>query len=208
MTKLQNEDGIALLTALMFTLISLGMVMALLQMLLVETKLSGSQKNYRNSLEASYGGTDLITREIIPRLANYSTGVGPLLTAYSGTDVGQIDLKLNRTNDALKIKLVTPTSGWGSLSKTLDPKDAPDISFQLRGQDAGTNYKVYAKIVDTVPGNSDMTGVDYLDAGSGVAGNGTGIAPKHNPSLYTIEVQGERASNAKEKALLSVLYAY
>ncbi|EKD59366.1 MAG: type IV pilus assembly protein PilX, partial [uncultured bacterium] len=35
-----------------------------------------------------------------------------------------------------------------------------------------------------------------------------GISPKHNPVIYTLEVRGERANNPKEKALLSVLYAY
>lgn len=209
MRKLRNEEGIALITALMFTLITLGMVMALMQMLLAQTKMSASQKNYHNALEASYGGTELITKEIIPRLTNYSTGIGPLLTAFGGTGVGKIDLMVNGTNNALKIKLTTDTVNWGgAISKTANPKDAPDLQFQLKGDTTGSNYKVYAKIVDTVSGNSDMSGVDFLDSGAGVAGAGSGIAPKHNPSLYTIEVQGERAANSKEKAKLSVLYAY
>jgi hypothetical protein len=209
MRKLRNEDGIALLTALMFTLITLGMVMALLQMLLVQTTMSGSQKNYRNSLEASYGGTDLLTRELIPRMGmqNFSSvSIGNLVTTFGGTGLGKLGLDI--PNQAgLQKKLTTATSSWdATLSRTLDPKDTPDLSFQLKG--TGSNFKVYAKIVDTVPGNSDMTGVDYLDSGAGVAGTGAGISPKHNPSLYTIEVRGERATNAKEKALLSVLYAY
>ena len=207
MKNMRNEDGIALVTALMFTLISLGMVMALMQMLLLSTKMSGSQKNYRSSLEASYGGTELITREFIPRLfTNYSTGIGPLLTAFGGTDVGKINLVVNSAS--LETKLSSPTSSWGSLSKTIDPTDVPDLQFNLRGTDSSTNFKVYAKIVDTVPGNSDTTGVDFLDSGAGVAGAGAGISPKHNPALFSIEVQGERSTNAKEKARLSVLYAY
>lgn len=203
----RNEDGIALVTALMFTLICLGMVAALMQMLLLETKLSASQKNYRNSLEASYGGTELITREIIPKLfTNYSTGIGPLLDVYAGDGATKIGLEVNSA--ALKVKLGTATDSWGSLSKTLDPKDTPDLQFLLKGSDSNSNFKVYAKIVDTVPGNSDTTGIDYLDSGAGVAGAGSGISPKHNPVLYSLEVRGERAANPKEKALLSVLYAF
>ena len=206
MKKIRNEDGIALVTALMFTLICLGMVAALMQMLLLQTKLSGSQKNYRNSLEASYGGTELITREFIPKLfSNYSSNIGPLLDAYNGDGIGDIDLLVN---DSLKTKLTTPTDGWGALSKTLDAKDTPDLQFNLKSIVSGGNFKVYAKIVDTIPGNSDTTGIDYLDSGVGVAGAGSGISPKHNPVLYSLEVRGERATNAKEKALLSVLYAY
>jgi hypothetical protein len=208
MRKLQNEDGIALITALMFTLITLGMVMALMQMILTQTKMSASHKTYHNALEASYGGAELVTKEFIPRLTNYSTGIGPLLTAFSGTAVGKINLMVNPTPGALKTKLSTDTAGWGALNKTLNPKDAPDLQFQLKGDTAASNYKVYAKIVDTVSGNSDMSGVDLLDSGAGVAGAGSGIAPKHNPSLYTIEVQGEKAAGSKEKAKLSVLYAY
>lgn len=204
---LGNEDGIALVTALMFTLICLVMVAGLMQMLLLETKLSGSQKAYKNSLEASYGGVQLVTREFIPKLfTNYSSGIGPLLTAYAGNGVGKIGLVVD--DAALRTKLVTPTAAWGALSKSLDPKESPDLQFVLRGSDSATNYKVYAKIVDTVPGNSDTTGVDFLDSGVGVAGLGSGISPKHNPALYTLEIRGERATNAKEKALLSVLYAY
>ena len=206
MKKLGNEDGIALVTALMFTLICLGMVMALMQMLLLQTKSSGSLKNYRSSLEASYGGAELITREFIPGLfANYSTGIGPLMTAFGGTGIGKIDLIVNSAS--LETKLSKPTTEWGDLSRTLDPKDVPDLQFSLKGS-GSTQFKVYAKIVDTVEGNSDTTGIDYLDSGAGVAGAGAGISPKHNPALFSIEVQGERANNAKEKAQLSVLYAY
>ena len=206
MKSIRNENGIALVTALMFTLICLGMVAALMQMLLLETKLSASQKAYRNSLEASYGGTELVTREFIPRLfTNYSTGVGPLLTVYGDEGLGDIGLVVN---GSLSQKLHTATDDWDGLSRTLDAKDTPDLEFNLRGSGSGSNFKVYAKIVDTVPGNSDTTGVDYLDSGAGVAGAGAGISPKHNPVLYSLEVRGERETNAKEKALLSVLYAY
>jgi hypothetical protein len=202
MKKLKNEEGIALVTALMFTLICLGIVAALMQMLLLQTKVSAVEKNYRNSLEAAYGGTELVTKEFIPKLfTNYSTGIGPLLTAYASN----IELQ---ASTGLKTKLGSATSDWGTLSKTLDPKDAPDLQFMLKGTGTNGNFKVYAKVVDTVPGNSDTTGIDYLDSGVGVAGTGSGIAPKHNPALYSVEVQGERASNPKEKAILSVLYAY
>ncbi len=202
MKKLKNEEGIALVTALMFTLICLGIVAALMQMLLLQTKVSAVEKNYRNSLEAAYGGTELVTKEFIPKLfTNYSTGIGPLLTAYA-SNIGL------QASAGLKTKLSSATSDWGTLSKTLNPKDAPDLQFMLKGTGTNGNFKVYAKVVDTVPGNSDTTGIDYLDSGVGVAGSGSGIAPKHNPALYSVEVQGERASNPKEKAILSVLYAY
>ncbi|WP_239026796.1 pilus assembly protein PilX [Geomonas oryzisoli] len=195
------------MTALMFTLICLGIVAALMQMLLLQTKLSAVEKNYRNSLEAAYGGTELVTKEFIPKLfTNYSTSIGPLLAAY-GTGTGYSNIGL-QASSGLRTKLGSATSDWGSLSKTLDAKDTPDLQFLLKGTGTNGNFKVYAKIVDTVPGNSDTTGIDYLDSGVGVAGIGSGIAPKHNPALYSVEVTGERAVNPKEKAQLSVLYAF
>jgi hypothetical protein len=207
MRYLQNKDGIALITALMFTLVILVIIMAMLQFVIMGSKMSGSQKRYRNSLEASYGGVEIITKEFIPKLfVNYSSGQHSLLTAFGPHSLGENNLVINSN---LKEKMIKPTADWSStLSKTINPKDAPDIQFKLNGTGAGTNYNVYGKIVDTVPGNSDPSGMDYLGSGVGVAGTGAGIAPKHTPALFTIEVQGELATGTKEKAALSVLYAY
>lgn len=206
MRYLGKEDGVSLLTAMMFTLICLVMVLGLMQMLLSGSAASGSRKNYRNSLEAAYGGVELVTKEFIPRLYhNYSTGIDPLLDSFGG-DPGRINLVLAR--DSLKVKLSEPTARWGSLSKSPNPKEAPDLQFQLKGETWGSNYNLFVKVVDTVPGNSDPTGVDYIESGAGVAGESNGIAMKHTPTLYSLEVQGESTFDRKEKALLSVLYAY
>lgn len=225
MSKLRNENGIALITALMFTLVILGMIMALMQMLLAQTKMAGAEKSYRNSLDAAYGGTELLTKDILPRLAMSSYSTNRVASSFGGMLAGQIGLTINNSNpvnNQLQIKLTQNTANWASKGVTtmqtqtaaqkLDPKYLPDFQFQLKGNNNdATYYKVYAKIVDTVSGNSDMSGLALLDSGAGVTGSssgGGGISPKHNPSLYTIEVQGERATNPKEKARLSVLYAY
>lgn len=215
MKVLRNQDGIALITALMFTLICLGMVMTLLYYVLAGTKMSAAQKRYRSALEASYGGTEFITQSIIPRL------FAPLLTDYLDkkaslmSDFGT-SLNLAFTSDALTpnafyTKLTTSTSAWPStLSKTVNPKDMPDLTFTLLGQNSGSNYKVYTKIVDTVTGVGllDTSGIDYLDGGMGVAGTSSSTQTPRTPNIYSIEVQGEAAVNPVEKAGLSVLYAY
>ena len=54
----------------------------------------------------------------------------------------------------------------------------------------------------------DASGIDYLDAGIGVAGTSTSTQTPRTPNIYTVEVQGEAAVNPKEKSGLSVLYAY
>ncbi|MDD2580541.1 MAG: pilus assembly protein PilX [Desulfuromonadaceae bacterium] len=216
MKVLRNQDGIALITALMFTLICLGMIMTLLYYVLAGTKMSAAQKRYRSALEASYGGTEFITQTIIPRLFS-----SPLLTDYLDkrasliTDFGT-NLNLAFTSDALTpnafyTKLTTSTSAWPSaLSKTVNPKDMPDLTFTLQGQNAGSKYKVYTKIVDTVAGVGllDASGIDYLDGGLGVAGTSSSTQTPRTPNIYSIEVQGEAAVNPVEKAGLSVLYAY
>jgi len=207
MRYLRNENGIALLTALMFTLLCLGMIMTLLYYVTAGTKISGAQKRYRNSLEASYGGTDFVTKTIIPRLFNnYSGGKVSLLADFGASD----KLGLTFSSSGLSTKLSTSTSGWGTLNKTIDPKDTPDVTFTLQGQNANSNYKVYTKIVDTVVGVGllDASGIDYLDGGLGVAGASSSTSTPRTPNIYSIEVQGEAAVNPVEKAGVSVLYAY
>ncbi|SRR6266702_1828637 len=205
MRSVRNEKGIALVTALMFTLITLGIIMALLQFIIMGTKMSASQKAYRNSLEASYGGVELITKAIIPQLFTSYTSGKIALNASLGPST-TTDLTLY---GSLQTKLATPTTAWPDAYKTItSPKDAPDMTFKLPGQSPGdSGYMIYAKIIDSVPGNTDTSGRE-LDSGIGVAGVGSGISPVHFPILLTFEVQGERVVNPKERGSLSVLYAY
>jgi len=67
-------------------------------------------------------------------------------------------------------------------------------------------YRVYAKIVDTVEGN---TGGEEGLLGKGVVYAGSGeISVMKIPYLYTIEVDAENATNPSERAKLSILYQY
>ena len=207
MKYLKNEDGIALVTALMFTLICLAMVMSLMYYVLTATKMSAAQKKYRNSLEASYGGADLVTKSIIPRLfTDYSTGRSSLAADFG--DTGTLGLVLGGD---LQAKLANQRGTlWGTASTTINPKDSPDMVFTLKGQGTSGDFRVYSKIVDTIAGVGliDSSGIDYLDGGMGVAGTSSSTQTPRTPNIYTIEIQGEAAVNPKEKAGLSVLYAY
>lgn len=206
MKYIRNEKGMALVTALMFTLICLAIIMTLMYYVLTGTKMSAAHKRYRNSLEASYGGTELVTKTIIPRLFNdYVNGKDELLLHLGSPS--PIALLLGPD---LQTKLTTPTAGWGAASKTVNPKDSPDITFTLSGLNANNNFKVYSKIVDTVSGVGliDESGIDYLDPGIGTAGTSNSTQTPRTPNIYSIEIQGEAEVNPKEKAALSVLYAY
>jgi hypothetical protein len=230
MKYLRNQEGIALVTAMMFTLLCLAMVSVLIYYVLLGTKLSAAQKAYRNSLEASYGGTEVVTKILIPQLfGGYSTGKLPLLTDYgrsvglqiAGTGMssgGSPTSVSGMSSDAvLKEKLDKKYDDWTgpSDSKKVDPKTMPDFIFTLKGTTSVSDFKVYSKIVDTVPG----VGLIYkpnasynLEADGGVAyGGGSssgGGKTMRTPSIYTIEVQSEAAVNPKEKSNLTVLYAY
>jgi len=215
MKYVDNEDGIALVTALMFTLITLAMIMTLMYYVLLGTKMSAAQKRYRNSLEASYGGTEFVTKAIIPKLAfgNYSDGKKALLLDFG--DPTQLNLQFAQTDEIIKMKLSNPPTNWGIVGTSgsrhsVDPKVMPDFIFTLKGETPASNFRVYSKIVDTVPGVGliDTSGIDYLDPGIGVAGTSNSTQTPRTPNIYSIEVQGEAASNPKEKAALSVLYAY
>lgn len=201
--KLQNENGVALVTAMLLTLISLGMVMALLHLMLQQTKMSGAHKRYKTALEAAHGGAQLIAKELIPKMFSEVTDPSADLT----TQFTSIGLATS-SGACLTQKLTLPTAEWtacGVNSKTMEPKNDWDMTFNLQGT-TGAGFNVYAKIVDTQKGNSGSG--FFLDSAVGVTGVSTGVGVQHIPAIYRIETEGENAANSKEKAGLTVYYAY
>lgn len=204
MKVLQSEKGIALVTSLMLTLISLTIVMALLYMITQGTKTSGQMKTYRTALDASHGGTEIFTKDILPFvLKNYSSAtlMTDVTTAFSA-----VNMQVLTTQDCLQSKLTKPTKNWPvGCDSSSSPKRNPDMSFNLQGVSNNT-FVVYSKIVDTTDGNSDVSGLQL--EGSGVAEGSSVITPQHFPYIYRLEIQGERATNATSQANIEVLYAY
>ena len=208
MNRLKDEKGIALVTALMLTLITLGIIMALMYYVTQALQVSAAHKTYRTALDASHGGTEFFTKELITDILSNKKTMTELEAAFS-------DVQLAFPDEAcFREKLTKSTANWnpavcGPAATTLDPKASPDSTFILKGVEAAKpGFKVYTKIVDTTEGNSDSTSIDYLDGGNPVAGNNPGVSPKHIPSVFRIEVQGERETNPEEKANLSVFYAF
>ena len=215
---LNNNKGIALITSLMFTMICLVLVMSVLYFVTQSIRISSATKRYKNSLEATYGGSEVVAFEVIDKaFKNFST--------FSKTNMFE-NIALNLNNSAcFKQKMELSPSDWNLCS--VDEKDlsirkiktAPDMTFNLRGQSLSSYYKVYSKIVDTSPGNTDTTNLmktspedsGGLMSASGAAypkSGGGGINMQHVPFSYRIEVQGESAQNDQEKANVTVLYAY
>jgi hypothetical protein len=225
MRYLDNKDGIALVTSLMFTVMALVMCMSLLYMITSGIKTSGAVKQYRTALDAAYGGTDIVAKDLIAAAFSFRNLSGATYTNQMKNTYMANLLQPNVSN-CLKIKLTKPRSQWGSCADaTSSPKTNTDISFDLHAS-SGSPFTVYSKIVDTMErkfqvlqsysgakgvstvtmaGNTDLT-TTSIEFGSTT--DGSGVSVPHYPYVYRIEVQGERRQNSSEKSNLSVLYAY
>lgn len=221
--RIKNEKGIALVMVLILALIGLAIVSALLFMMTQGTIMSGGQKFYRTAEEASYGGAELAASYLGNRgLLNIPAGgaFSGILFA-SGCNCGDpytfTDNVISgtTTHDIRCNKLCNPTNAWqegapaSNAQKALDPTNTPDFQFTLGI--APATFTVFAKIVDTVQGNSDVGGLVTTGelGGAGVVASNTGlISPPHNPYLYRLEVQTEATANPRERARLSLLYAF
>lgn len=233
MKYLKSENGVALITALMFTLLSLVISMALLYMVTAGAKTSGALKRYKTALDATYGGTEIITKEILGKaleFSNYSTTGNPFKTYLPGK-LGTLTILSESNLGCLHERLTTPRRFWSTACSAIS-SNSPDISFRLNALETDPNkqYRVYSNIVDTsewkitsfpgtgvkvtnsLAGNSDVTsgGEDSgLTQGAVVGSGGPALKSPHYPYVYKIEIQGERMNNPKmEKGNISVLYAY
>lgn len=226
MTYLRNEKGIALVMVLVLSLIALAMVSSLLFMITKETMMSGYQKMFRTAEEASIGGTEVF--------AEYVANRGALtLTAFSidvgGCNCGDID---NLTDNTEIVggartcrcdKLCNPTGdnptvNWplcdenavpAGVQISLNPSEHPDITATVTG--SPNNYTVYAKIVNTVQGNSDVGGIvgsGQLGGGGVVTANAGIVVPPHNPYLYRMEIEAFDIGNPRERSRFTALYAF
>lgn len=210
MKYLNNDKGIALVTSLMLTLLTLTISMVMLYMVLQSTQMSGAHKRYKNSLDAAVGGVDIVTMDALPYLIGFAADP----TADTLIDRLNASMNLSATTEVsdacFQAKLTSKIWGaaCGTASSNVNPKDTPDMTFTLQSQVPGfsapSGFKVYTKIVSTTPGSTDMSGRN-------LEGQSTTGAPPGDvgaPYLYRIEVSSEKVTNPLERANLSVLYAY
>lgn len=191
-----NEKGVALITALVLTAVALLIMGTMLYMITSGTKISGIQKRYKTALEAGFGGKEVIYQTIQAR-------GNPLIPGINlSYDVnGCLATKLN--NSAIKNGL----NNWGTCNNTLTINPNVAATYDLKF-DLGTTakYTVYAKIADTVEGNS---GADLGLVKSGVVNSNPGeVNVMSIPYLYTIEIDAQNQANPQERAKLSILYQY
>jgi hypothetical protein len=201
---LDTETGIALAMVLIVSAISLAIMAALVYMLTAGTQISGIQKRYKSALEAGKAGRDVTFAAIDYRINLLEELSGVPALSIPALNNGCMSTKLNEStfND-------DGTLNWPSACSklvTIDP-DTPatyDLTFEL-----GVNpvYKIYAKITDTVAGNS-QGGLNLTTGGVVDPSSHSDIPVVSRPYLYTIEVEAHNTANAAENAKFSVLYEY
>jgi hypothetical protein len=229
MKRLNNERGIALVTALLLTLISLTFVMAVLYMLTQGIKTTTSNKHYANALEATYGGVDFFTKDVLPNMLTISP------SSFSSTNITfsanqiknlypSLQMTINTDNACMQAKLTSTIANWtsavncnantNSSNIALLPATA-DMTFTFLGTTGSSAYTVYSKIVDTAIGNTDTSkyASGGLLIGAGVGRGGTSVgggntAATKIPYLFTVQVQGQATTNPQETTKVTLLYAY
>lgn len=224
MTFIHCDKGIALITALMFTMLALVISMSLLYMVTSGIRTSGALKRYKTTIEASYGGTEIVAKEIIPTafaFQDYSSSSNPFDT-YLKNSMGSLGSSAS-VSDCFRQRLTTPRKQWSGACAniSMSPSESPDLTFLLNVS-SGTPFAVYSKIVDTmdrkflvldggvskvvdIAGNSDTSSF-VLEGGSTTEAGA--VTVPHYPYVYRVEIQGERQQNPAEKANISVQYAY
>lgn len=204
---LKNEKGIALAMVLILSAISLALMAALVYMIMSQTEISGIQKRYKTAQEAALGGS-AIAYQLIAERGQFNTALWSYTRITPSTCTGTSG---GTTYTGIDAKIMTSSSTWTNCSNsmTIDPNAAStsidyyDMSFELG---TGTKYKVYAKIVDTIEGNSG--GDEGLIKSGVVSANSGEVTVQSKPYLYTMEIDAENLTNPDARAKLSILYQY
>ncbi len=211
MRALSDKKGVALVMVLMIMAISAAMVAVVLFFIQKGTEISAIEKKYATAKEASLGGVEIFTKEVIPlAIVTASTTPASSLTAALAnfTTITSATVTAVATNACFSDKLLKSTANWASTcSSTSDPKTSPDVRFTLSGVSPAVPFDVYTKITDTVKGNTNTGGVVLEGGGTAETGGGM-ISMQHFPYMYHMEVQGERQLNPNERSNFEVLYAY
>ncbi len=140
MKKKLNDKGIALITALVLSLVAMALIAALMQLILTGTKMSGYLKSYTTALESAKGGVEYFISSIsgyvyhkgMPIDTNVMCKIQQDTKNWSESCKGYIKAN-NRINSVSDL----------SSDETIDDI----INYYDNKLDLG-NYEVYMKLVD------------------------------------------------------------
>jgi hypothetical protein len=200
------RKGAALITVVALIVVTSAMVATVYYFLRKGIEISGLQKKYQTAREASLGGFEVFTKEVLPMAISGTTLAN---TVGSFNTITSVTIQQGASDACFNDKLRKTTANWsgGCGAGGLDAKSSFDIRFTLSGVTPARPFEVYTKVVDTVAGNSNTSGITL--EGQGTAESQTGmITAQHFPYVYRLEIQSERQNDATEKANFSVLYAY
>lgn len=200
-----RKKGAALITVVALVVVTSLVVATVYYFIRRGIEVTGLQKKYQTAREASLGGLDVFTKEVLP-IAIGGTGLSTVVANFN--DITSAQVQQGATDICFGKKLHENTADWGAgCSSSLDAKSNPDITFTLSGAAPTRAFEVYTKIIDTTKGNSNTSGI--ILEGQGTAESQSGlITAQHFPYTYRMEVQSERQNDATEKANFTVLYAY
>jgi len=217
------ERGAVLIMVIILSTVALAFMTTLIYMITVGTQISGIEKRYKTVRDAAYGGWEL-TRQLValqgepnsqdafraelnkaPYNLESVVTTNPTGSAgCTGTTEGGKPLQ------GMQAKLLTRSATWSSAcgtSLTIIPANVNTYDFTLKLGTGTTKYNVYAKVADTVVGNSAGEASSRLAGAEGASYRNSGLIEVFPlPYLYTIEVDAENASNPSERARLSILY--
>ncbi len=205
MNHFLKKKGAALITVVALVVVTSAIVATVYYFIRRGIEVSGLQKKYQTAREASLGGLDVFTKEVLP-MAIGGTTLSSVVASFNTITSAQV--QQGSSNECFSDKLLKSTANWaGGCSNSLDAKSSPDLRFTLTGAAPARPFDVYTKIIDTVGGNSNTSGITLEGQGTAESQSGI-ITAQHFPYMYRMEVQSERQNDATEKANFTVLYAY
>jgi hypothetical protein len=209
-----DKRGVALVLALVIFVVCAGLLAAIMYFSTTGTEVSGMQRRYQSAKEASLGAVDMTTNEIINRVIggeNLSDVRASLLGVTGILSSVTIGGPPSTFDPCFRNKLTFATGSWGCSSANADlsvTSNTPDLTFNLLStQGSSRPYEVKLKIIDTVAGNSSMSGVILEGGGSAESQTGQ-IQVAHRPYFYTIVTESRMQGSTTERANLEILYAY
>jgi hypothetical protein len=207
-----DKRGVALVLALVIFIVCAGLLAAIMYFSTTGSEVSGLQRRYQSAKEASVGAIDVTTNEIVARVIGGESLTQIRASLLGVTDIlSSVNVGTGMTDACFKNKLTLATGSWGCSNTNANLSDtgnAPDLTFNLLSTTGSTRpFRVDLKIIDTVSGNSSMSGT--ILEGGGAAETQTGqILVQHRPYLYTIVTEGKMQGSTTERANLEVLFAY
>ena len=105
--------GMALVMVLMIVVISAGLLAVVMYFAMTGSEISGIQRKYQSSKEASLGAADIMTREIIPRVlfVGPTTGLSDVTASFQ-TILSTVPAVPGASNACFYNKLTTLTTVW------------------------------------------------------------------------------------------------